>query len=309
MKQIQNRQNVIPYMRTMCMGILCIALSIPGYAQTAEAGDQEVAPKKIEKAVLRMSLEAFTVNDSIRLVARVRSKVGSKFQNTAGVEVSFYSDEINPDMLIGKAMSNPKGEAVLMLSTGNITDCSTGATYLSAVNDHPSFKDVDEEVLVNCSKMKMKLVNEDTVRWVKVFVGSVDSSGQEIPVPDAECKIFIKRMFGLLQVGDPQVTDEEGNISLEFPNDIQGDPEGNIKLIAKISDHDLLGNVEINQTITWGIPTKVDDFYLQKELWSARANSPLLLIIIVNTVLVGIWGLILFIFIEIFRINKLGRAG
>jgi hypothetical protein len=156
--------------------------------------------------------------------------------------------------------------------------------------------------------MDITLEEEDSSRLVKIVVGHPDETGQIVPMPEVECKIYIKRLFGLLPIGDAETTDADGLISVVFPDSLKGDESGNLTIVAKIEDNEILGNVEVSKTIAWGIPTEINDFYLQRELWSARANSPWTLILIVNAALLGIWGVIAFIFLEIFRINKIGKT-
>jgi hypothetical protein len=109
-------------------------------------------------------------------------------------------------------------------------------------------------------------------------------------------------------MGDPGTTDEEGNVAFELPSDIPGDESGNLVIVAKVAEHELLGNIEVRESSAWGVPVKEDDFYTQRQLWSARANSPIILIVVVNAAIIGIWGVIAYIFLGIFRINKLGKV-
>lgn len=261
-----------------------------------------------EKKELKMSLEVFKINQDLKLVSRVRSKVEAKFQNTAGVEISFYKDEIKPENLLGKGISNHKGEVYWMIPLKGRPDSMNSLVFYSSVKDHPDYEDAEETITFNPSGMTMNLVEEDSSRIVKVFIGHPDKSGKMVPLADAECKVYVKREFGLLEVTESQTTDADGNISVEFPDDVHGDEAGNVTIVSKVADNDVIGNAEVSSTVSWGIATKVDDFYSQRELWSARANSPISLIIIINAALLLIWGFIAFIFLEIIRINRLGKT-
>ena len=293
---------------------LLLALNYSAYSQEGNETpkrDSTAAEEQptIEKKELRMSFEAFKINQELKLVARVRSKVDKKFQNTAGVEVSFYKNEISPENLLGKNISNHKGEAYWLISLEGIPDSlASPMTFLSSVKDNPDFEDVEETATFNPSTMTIQLEEEDTTRLVKVFIGHPDETGSIVPLADAECIIYVKREFGNLPISETETTDAEGNINVEFPDSIQGDPDGNVTIIAKVAGNDMIGNVEVSQTKNWGIPVKADDFYKKRELWSARANSPIPLVLVVNGVLILIWGAILFIFWEIFRISRLGKA-
>jgi len=317
MKNILYLAPVYFQIRYNLLAILFVGLITPTYAQTGEdetkqemqsdtSGTEEEPTS--EKMALRMSFEAFKINQELKLLARIMSKVKAKFQNTAGVEVSFYKEEISPENLIGLDTSNRKGESYWLLLPEEKSDSASSATYWAVVRDHPDYEDVEETVSVNPSIVDMKLEEEDSSHVVKIFVGHPDESGQTVPLADVECNVYVKRLFGVLPILETETTDEEGNITVEFLREIQGDESGNLTVVAKIAEHEILGNVEVSKTIAWGIPSKVNDFYQQRELWSARANSPLMLIFVVNATLLGIWGVIAFIFLEIFRINKLGKT-
>lgn len=302
------------HLRVFVLAFVCLGMISTVYSQTEEEAvpeaqevqsDSMVSEEEeiVEKPVLRMSFEAFKINDQVKIMARVRSKVDTKWQNTAGVEVSFYKDEVIPENLIGKDTSNSKGETSWIVPAPE-----ESATYWASVKEHPDFEDVEETVTVNPSVLNLELVEEDSMRYVKVFVGVPNDSGEVVPTPEVECKIFVQRLFGNMPLGEPETTDEEGYITVEFPTGVPGDGSGNITIVAKVAEHEILGNVETSKTVSWGVPIVSEDFYAQRRLWSARDNSPIALVVVVNAALLGIWGVIFYIFWEIFRINKIGKA-
>lgn len=315
MKKIRVHINLPFQLKCFVIAFAWIGLISTTYAQTEEEApegttdttvvEEEAGP---EKLALRMSFEVFKINQDLKLLARVRSKVDTKFQNTAGIEVSFFKEEVDPASLIGKDTSNQKGEATWIIPLETNNDSSISLTFWAVVKDHPDFEDAEETVTINPSIVTLELIEEDSLRLVKVFVGYPNDSGSIVPVTETEVKLFVRRLFGDMPIGDPETTDEEGNITIEFPNDIKGDTAGLITIVVKVMEHETLGNVESSQSIAWGIPTEINDFYSQRQLWSARSNSPIILIVVVNAVIIGIWGVILYIFLEIFRIHKLGKA-
>src|SRR5688500_4151629 len=211
----------------------------------------------VEKIALRVSFEAFKINEEIKLAARSRSKVGSKFQNTADVEINFYKEEVLPEKLIGKILTDHEGEALLILAPAK-TDSVATTTYYAVVSNHPDSEDVEEMITVNPSTMEMELVEEDSLKIVKIFIGYPDTTGEILPVPEVECNLYVKRLFGLLIIAEAGTTDEEGNVQFEFPVDVPGDESGNVVIVARIKEHESLGNVEVSKAIAWGIPSMVN---------------------------------------------------
>ncbi|HJW30142.1 MAG TPA: hypothetical protein VJ508_12960 [Saprospiraceae bacterium] len=278
-------------------------------ATTAKADTTQSAAKETaEKEALHISLDAFKINDEVKLMAKVSHKVKGKFQPIPGIEVDFYKKEITAGNLLGKDTSDLDGEAAWFFTASQLSDTTATNIYFAAVRNHKFYEDADETVTVSPSIMKMQLEAGDSVRTVKVFLGYPDEAGKTVPVADASCQLYVKRLFGLLPLGDAATTDAEGNVTFEFPADIKGDESGNVTVVTKIEEHEIVGNAEVSQLINWGIPTKQEDFYLRRELWSARANSPITLVIIVNAILLGVWGAIAYIFLEIIRINKIGKV-
>jgi len=265
--------------------------------------EREEAP---EKATLRISFDAVKVNDDVNLKAKLGTKVKGRFENIPGVEVNFYKEEIAPGNWIGKSISNDHGIAAFTVSGSETKEGPR--TFVAQVSGNLRYTDADNDVTVNPSRMKMDLEKMDSTMTVNVLLEVPDASNQMVPVADAPCQLFVKRLFGDLPIGESANTNEEGQVSFEFPKDIPGDKAGSITIVARFTDHELVGNVEASQVIQWGIPMQADDFYSRRELWSARANSPIPLVIIVNIILIGVWGAIVFIFLEIYRINKLGKA-
>src|SRR5688500_13211334 len=259
MKTNINIKNIAFILKVLIVLCACLSMFFSAYSQTEgevtpEAtevpGDSIVTEEEVAgKPELRMSFEAYKINDRVKILARVRSKVDTKWQNTAGVEVSLYKDEVLPENLIGKDTSNSKGETSWMLPVQ-----SQSATYWASVKDNIDYEDVEETITINPSVVNLDLVEEDSMRYVKIFVGIPNDSGQVIPAPEVECKIFVQRLFGNMPLGEPEITDEEGNIMIELPAGIPGDTAGNITIVAKVAEHEVLGNVETSKSIAWGVP-------------------------------------------------------
>jgi hypothetical protein len=122
--------------------------------------------------------------------------------------------------------------------------------------------------------------------------------------------LYVQRLFGLLPLPDnPETTDENGAITVDFPTDLPGDAAGNLIIVARVEENDRYGNLEFRRKINWGVPLLIDPRLHARELWSSRANAPIYLIVLVNTILIGIWGVIAYIVYEVFQIKKIGKQG
>ena len=266
------------------------------------AQEDETASKK----KVRISLDYTNTNNiGARLVATVKSKVDKVYENIPNVKVNFYLDEIKESAWLGETITNSKGEAIFIPPETKHGDIQF--LYLATIEDDEHYEDNDAEIEVEKSFVELKLEEEDSIRTVYFFVGRPDSIGNITPEEEVEVMIYVKRLFGLLPLmEETEITDEEGMIALEFPSDIRGDEDGMVSIVAKVDEHETFGRLTAVKKIGWGIPLKPDDKINDRELWSARSNAPMSLIVIINAMLIGIWGVIFYVIFQLFKIKKIG---
>ncbi len=280
--------------------LLFVGFLVPHSALIAQSG-------KAKKSKARMSLQYNQVNGEGLLIATVKTKIDRAYQVVPKVRVNFYQSEIVEENLLGSAVSNNKGQAKFALPEKLQKDTALWHTFLAAIENNDEFKDADKDIEVKKAVLQMTLEVEDSTNWARVFVGSPDETGEIIPASDVECKVFIKRLYGDLPVAeDFDYTDEDGMMSVELPDDIPGDKEGNLTIIARVEDHDDFGTLETRQVKNWGVPLVVKNQTF-RELWSNRANAPFSLMILVNAILLGVWGTIAIIVVRLFKVFKIGK--
>ena len=144
----------------------------------------------------------------------------------------------------------------------------------------------------------------DSVNIVKVHVTSNDSA-----VKDVSVKLYVQRLFSQLQIGRAATTNDEGMASFVFPNDLPGQ-NGKLTVIAKIEDDENYRNSETKGEINWGVIIKADDDGTSdRTLWGSGDRAPIYLIIASKAILLTIWGTLIYVVIQIFRLKKYGKIG
>ena len=80
-------------------------------------------------------------------------------------------------------------------------------------------------------------------------------------------------------------------------------------LVAKVEDNEQYGNLIIEKTVPWGIATRVDNsFFNQRTLWSTRFRTPWWLLFMAYSIVIAVWGTIIYLVLQIVKIKKLGVA-
>jgi len=138
----------------------------------------------------------------------------------------------------------------------------------------------------------------------KAYALENDSIGD--PIEGIDLYFYVKRTFSLLPIGDRfNTTDENGEVTVEFPSDLPGDTTGNVQLIVKIADADDYADTSVTKVLNWGVPIVMDQNESKRTLWAAGANTPISLMILTNSLIVIVWGIIFYIFFKIYEISKI----
>lgn len=152
------------------------------------------------------------------------------------------------------------------------------------------------------ANIDISFVKEDSLHLCNLVVTS-DST----PVPDVSIRVYVRRLFGLLPIGDEATTDENGAAVVEFPDDLPGNDNTTLEVIAKIEDDDNFGTVVAESTVNWGVPKKESGNVNERSLAGSRSNAPIYFIVVSNLIIFGIWGTLFYVVLQVFKIKKLGK--
>ncbi len=138
----------------------------------------------------------------------------------------------------------------------------------------------------------------------KVIETFSDSIGD--PVADLDLYFYVERTFKPLPIGDIfNTTDENGEVTIEFPADLPGDTLGNVNIIARIQESDEFADTEVSEVINWGTPLEIDRRENQRTLWAAGANAPITLLILVNSLILAAWSIIVYMIYGLYKISRM----
>ena len=222
-----------------------------------------------------------------------------------GLEIDFYAGE---DSLVslGSASTDEEGLAILTLSGGrNLPAGADGSVrYFAEFTGTDNILPMDYEIYINDVNLEMSLKLVDSVKTVFVRAYTL-VDGEEVPVPDEDVYVYVRRMFMDLPIGE-DFLDENGEFITEVPDDIPGNASGDIEVIARFNEHYLFGTVEKRQTVTWGVPTEYDYAVAQRTLWTQIA--PLWMVITLSVLLAGVWGHYIYVVVQLIRLKKIARS-
>ena len=154
--------------------------------------------------------------------------------------------------------------------------------------------------------IKLDFIEEEEQKLVKATAYHLEEDSVGHPIEDLELYFFVQRTFSQLPIGGRfNTTDENGEVTIEFPPDLPGDTLGNLELIVKIVESDDYADTSVYAKLKWGIPLLLDESETKRTLWAAGANAPISLMIITNLLILVAWGIIIYISFKIYSISKM----
>ena len=270
-----------------------------------------IAAQDSVKHELVLTVSYFMDNNKIvYLKANTKTKIDTKFQPVRNAIVKLYLDTESDSSFIGKVTTDEMGnaKAILPPSLKALWDISSNHTILGVTEASKEFDPATSEATVTKTKMSIDTASDAETKSITVTV-MAQKDGEWIPAPDVEMKVGIKRMGGILPAGDEETytTDSSGAVTVELKKDsLPGDEKGNIILAAKVEENDLYGNLMIEKPVPWGVVTQVDNsFFKQRTLWSTRFRTPAWLLFMAYSIVIGVWGTLIYLVFQIVKINKL----
>ena len=242
------------------------------------------------------------------LVLENSLKKGKEISPLAGKTFELYLDSIQRDNLIDKVTTDQNGRAKSFVppSLKSAWDANSVHTFILA---RAGEEEGITELEITKSKMQIDTTSEDSTRNIIVQVSKYEN-GVWMPANEVEMKIGIKRLGGVLTAGDEETytTDSTGTVSIEVSKkNIPGDTKGNIVLVAKTEDNDMYGNLSVEKVVPWGVAVNPDpDFFEQRTLWSTRFRAPYWLLMMAYSIIIVVWGTILYLVFQIVKIKKMG---
>lgn len=282
------------------IGLLSIIFLLSSYnalSQDAPKGD------------LNVTINYFINNNKIPyLLVRVKTKVDGKFKFVSDINLNLFLDKDSAGTLIGKVVTNVKGEATAIIpaSLKNQWNTSVKHTFLATFDGNKKYESAKADLTVSKAKI---LIDTTSDRKITATVFEMKDTNWT-PVKGVELKIAVRRLDADLSVNETATftTDSTGQASADFKRDsIPGDAKGNIILVAKIEDNDQYGNLLIEQTVPWGSKfTPVNTFY-RRTLFATRDKAPVWLLIIAYSIVIAVWGILFLLVDTILKIKKLGQ--
>jgi hypothetical protein len=243
------------------------------------------------------------------LKATAKTKIEGKFRFVPGINLRFYIQADSPQYLLGKATTNEKGEAIVYFPPGvkDVWMASSNQHFIVAADSGMGFSAASGEADLTKAKLQV-----DTASGRSVVVHLVElKKGRWTPVNGVDVKVAVRRMGGDLTIADAATytTDSTGSFSADFKRDnLPGDSHGNITLVASVDDNDSYGTLSAEKSVPWGVYRPWVSDYDRRTLYARRGRSPLWLNFMAYSIILLVWGSLVYLLTQLIKIRRLGKA-
>jgi hypothetical protein len=161
----------------------------------------------------------------------------------------------------------------------------------------------DDERITPAIQLRFSV--KDSVKYVTAQVNESLHDSIGAPIPNVDLYLYVQRTFSRLPIGEYfNTTDETGQVTVEFPNDLPGDTAGNVTIIASLEEDDNFKAAEVSKVANFAVPADIDPHENKRSLAAAGANAPISLLLLVNGLILVVWGILVYIFTQIFKIRR-----
>jgi hypothetical protein len=187
-----------------------------------------------------------------------------------------------------------------------VWDAAESHTFYASVTETKKYSSRDGELTIGKARISIDTADD---RNIKAVVTQLKNK-EWVPVKGVDVKVGIKRFDSYLPIGDDPsyTTDSLGTITAEFKKaKMPGDEKGNIIVVARIEDNDQFGNITAEKQVPWGEHYVYTTTYGERTLWSTRLRTPIWLLVLAYSIVISVWGTLVYLIALLIKIKKLGK--
>ncbi|PCI06940.1 MAG: hypothetical protein COB73_09090 [Flavobacteriaceae bacterium] len=266
---------------------------------------ENIYAQKVKKSKARISVAYVKIMDGdVYFDVKASARVNKKTVKISDIEILVFNLLKDDKIALGKVTTNIDGEGRFKLNSLNdIKRDSTNNYNLQFIfKGNDQFKSAKKSILFKDVNIKANIITKDSINYMTATLTNVVTNN---PIVDESLTVQVQRLFRPLRIGEEfNMTDEKGAILVAIDDDIPG-VDGSLTFEVVLNESDDYGTVKVLVKSTIGIPIIDESTFDQRTMWSPRNKTPIFLLIFPNLLIVGVWGLIIYLIINLFKIVKL----
>jgi hypothetical protein len=269
------------------------------------ANFQNLYAQNAKKNKVRIKAEYVKIMDNESYVdITATSKIEKKNTKVSNIDLTIYNELEDEKTKLGSTTTNKKGKIRFVINSLNDIKPDSTNTYniLISFRGNDSFKKASKRISFKNANIEAKLTIKDSINYIKATLTDAVTNS---PIIDELLNVQVQRLFRPLGIGEEfNNTDENGTIIVPIEEGIPG-VDGILTFEVVLYDSDDYGTVKDLVDAPLGIPIIEESTFDQRTMWSPRNKTPLFILIFTNVLIIGIWGIIVYLITNLFRIKKI----
>lgn len=260
--------------------------------------------QEVEKSKVRLKADYVKVmGGEVYFNMNASARVDGENIKVPDLDLTVYNEVGDEKIKLGETKTDVNGDAKLVLESFNSIKPDSTNTYNVSISfkGNDSFKRASKSLSFRDAAIEAKLVTEDSINYISATL--VDKSTDSVIV-GALLRVQVQRLFKPLKIGEEyNITDDDGTVVVTIPEGIPGE-DGNLTIEVVLNESDAFGTVKALVQAPVG-SIKVDESKFERRtMWSPRNKTPLFMLIFPNLLILGVWIIIIYLIINLFKIAK-----
>ena len=260
--------------------------------------------QEVEKSKVRLKADYVKVmGGEVYFNMNASARVDGENIKVPDLDLTVYNEVGDEKIKLGETKTDVNGDAKLVLEGLNSIKPDSTNTYNVSISfkGNDSFKRASKSLSFRDAAIEAKLVTEDSINYISATL--VDKSTDSVIV-GALLRVQVQRLFKPLKIGEEyNITDDDGTVVVTIPEGIPGE-DGNLTIEVVLNESDAFGTVKALVQAPVG-SIKVDESKFERRtMWSPRNKTPLFMLIFPNLLILGVWIIIIYLIINLFKIAK-----
>jgi hypothetical protein len=262
----------------------------------------ELQAQKKTAARLRLSFVK-VMDEGFTFTVTASARIDRRNTNLPDLEIAIYNETDSLSVLLATLKTDSNGMAEYKINdiSSFAVDTTTNMyTVKAAFAGNETFRKASRSVSFKNADLQAELILQDSTYYISAVMTDKTTA---LPVPDVALGVQLERLFMAYQIEEFTVTDENGTILVPIEKGLPG-IDGNLTLEVLLNDDDDYGTVKDVVVAPIGDVIVDESTFDERTMWSPRNKTPIFLLIFPNLLIFGMWGLILYLIMNLYKITK-----
>ncbi len=267
-------------------------------------GSQKNYAQTTHKNSIRLKADYIkTMNKEIAFNLRASSKVDGSNIDVANIELTIFNEYNDDSVKLGSTITDSEGKSIFVINDLNLIKPDSTGLYnvLISFKGNDAYKRASKSLSYKDATIEAKIFTKDSINYI---TATLKDTATDSVLSDQILTVLVKRLFRPLRIGPEfNTTDDFGTIVVPVEEGIPG-VGGMLTFEVVLKDNEDYGTVKAEVTAPLGTPVVDESTFDERTMWSPRNKTPYLLLIFPNLLILTMWGLIIYLIINLHKISK-----